>query len=105
MRRALLIALPLVAMLWGLSQPVLAQAPDAKSTDLTIELKKKRTVVTPPADTGAGASEAEAAVRRMEELRRAEELQRKAMPTTPPQRDESVVEGIQGKQLPELPKR
>ena len=96
MRREVLAALSLVAMLSGLSLPVLAQLPDGSSTDLEIELKKQRSVVRPPADTAAAANEAAAATRRMEEQRRADELRQKAM---------STVEGSHGKQLRELPKR
>ena len=104
MRRVLPILLALVISLVP-SLPALAQAPNAGSTDLKLEMKKKRSVVVPPADTAAGASEADAAARRMDEQRRAEELQRKATPTPPPPLDETVVEGIQGKKLQEMPRR
>ena len=104
MIRLLLSALLLLAILSGLSLPAGAQGPDAKRSDLNLELKKKRTVVAPPVETGAGAREADAAARRIEEQRRAEELQRKAMPAVPPPLDQSVTEGIRGKQLQELPK-
>lgn len=105
MRRLLLTAVLLLAILSGFSLPVTAQGPDSRGTDLNVELKKKRTVVKPPVETDAGASEADAVARRLDEQRRAEELQRKATPTVPPPLDERVTEGIRGQQLPELPKR
>ena len=105
MRRVFSSALLLLAIVSGPSLPVMAQLPDTKGTDPSIELKKKRTVVKPPVETGAGASEADAAARRLDEQRRADELQRKATPTVPPPLDERVTEGIHGQQLPELPKR
>ena len=104
MRRLLLTAVLLLAILSGFSLPVMAQGPDSKGTDLNVELKKKRTIAKPPVETN-GASEADAAARRHDEQRRAEELQRKATPTGPPPLDERVTEGIRGQQLPELPKR
>jgi hypothetical protein len=103
MRRTALIGLALLLVIPAFGVPASAQNPDT-STDLKIELKRKRHVVPPPADTGAGASEAEAAAQRIEEQRRLEELRRKAMPRPSPPLDESVVEGSRAKQLHELPK-
>ena len=105
MRRTLMIAVALMTIVPGFCVPALAQSPDAKSTDLKIELKKKRSVVRPPADTGPATGEAEAAAQRMEEERRAGELQRKAMPSPAPPLDESVVEGSRARQLRESPTR
>ena len=104
MRRTALIGLALLLAIPVFGVPVAAQNPDA-STDLKIEMKRKRPVVPPPADTGAATSEAEAATRRIEEQRRVEELRRKAMQPPPPPLDESVVEGSRSRQLQELPKR
>ena len=67
--------------------------------------RRRALLVVVPLATERGAREAEAATRRTEELRRAEELQRKATPTPPPPLDESVVEGLRGKHLEEPPKR
>ena len=103
MRRPAVIGLALLLVIPVFGGPAAAQNPDA-STDLKIELKRKRHVVPPPADTAGAASEAAASAQRIEEQRRLEEFRRKAMPPPSPPLDESVVEGNRAKQLRELPR-
>jgi hypothetical protein len=104
-RRALTIGVAVLAMVAASGLPAAAQSADPKATDLKLEMKKKRTVVVPPAETAPAAGDAEAAARRLDAQRRAQELQRKAGPAPAPPLDETVVEGIHGKQLQEMPKR
>ena len=106
MRYVMLTGLGLLATIVASGTPVRAQTTAQPSIDLKIEQKRQRTIVAPPADAGASASEADRAADKLDEQRRAEELRKKAVePSAAPQLDESVVEGIRGKQLQELPKR
>jgi hypothetical protein len=104
MRVTMLIGLALLIILSGTPVPALAQASDETSIDLQLEMKRKRSVVPPPAETSPAVSDAEAAARRLEEQRRAEELSNKAMQPPPPPLDPSVVEGSRSRQRQEQSK-
>lgn len=105
MRRAIVTAVVLLAVLAASGPPVLAQKPEGPSTDMRIERKQQRPIVQPPANTGPGVGDAEATADKLDEQRRVEELRRKAMQPPPPPLDESTVEGMKARQLQEQQKR
>ncbi len=99
----MLIGLALLVLVPAAREPALAQGPGSQST-LQLELKRKRSVVPPPSDTGQAVKDADAAARQLDEQRQADEMRTRAMWPPSPPLDESVVEGSRSRQLQEGPK-
>ena len=100
----MLIGLALLVLVPAAREPALAQGSGSQSTDLQLELKRKRSVVPRPSDTGQAVKDADAAARQLDEQRRADEMRTRAMRPPSPSLDESVVEGRRSRQLQEGPK-
>ena len=94
----MLIGLALLVLVPAAREPTLAQGSGSQSTDLQLELKRKRSVVPRPSDTGQAVKDADAAARQLDEQRQADEMRTRAMrPPSPPLDEE--VEGSRSRQL------
>jgi hypothetical protein len=68
------------------------------TTDLELKAKQKKTVVTPKADPGAAAKDAETARKKVEGTRRIDDAAKAARPSRP-DLDPAVTGGVQAKSI------